>query len=432
MLAIVAGAVAALAIWPTFISRQAPAATFTPAPLLRDYASRDQIITFYEGQVRKQPTDQISMRMLAGFYLQRFREQYDLSDVTRAEGLATRSLKLQPQGNTPAQMTLASALLTYHRFRKALVHERDAWSGEPSNPNAIAQIASLEMELGEYQAAHATLASIPRTTSENPTVDSVWARYDELTGHLQRARRLIAIAIQTTDSDIDNPAYVRSWFHMRAAQLAFEAGDFTQADAEFKTSLFDFPNNSMALMFQARMYRAQRNWPKTLEAATKSSNLYPLPQALGYKADAERALGDAEGARQTDALIGAEERLFDVQGINDRLLANYYAQRHIHLDVALRAAESDYSKRGNEIYADDTLAWVLAAMGRWDRARIYAERSVQYGTQDAEVQYHAAIVALHTGHRLEAKRRLEAALALNPHFSPTEADDAKAQLATLQ
>ncbi len=412
--------------------KQAPAASFTPAPVLRDYQSRDQIIRFYERQVRKEPDDQIKMRILAQQYMARFHEQYDLGDVTRAQHLAERSIQLQPQGNTAAQMTLSGALLTYHDFRGALVHERDAWSGEPFNQNAKAQMASLEMELGRYDVAKKMIDGILPSNVDDPTTDSVRARYDELTGALSQARALIATAIVTEDSGVDNPAYDRSWFHFRAAQLAFEAGDLPAAEREFDTSLEIFPDNAMALIFQAKLYRAEKNWTKTLASATKAANLYPLPQALGYKADAERELGDIAAAEQTDALIGAEERIFNVQGINDRLLANYYTQRHEHLDVALRAARSDYSRRGDEIYADDTLGWTLAALGRWNEARTYSERAISYGTQDAELQYHAGIIAMRTGHPDEAKTRLALALRENSQFDPFEADDARASLAKLQ
>ena len=34
------------------------------------------------------------------------------------------------------------------------------------------------------------------------------------------------------------------------------------------------------------------DWQRALAAATRSAELYPLPQALGYEADAQRALGD--------------------------------------------------------------------------------------------------------------------------------------------
>ena len=169
------------------------------------------------------------------------------------------------------------------------------------------------------------------------------------------------------------PAYTRSWYHVREAQLAFEDGDDGTASAQFDEGLRIFPDNAMALLFQAKFYRASGQWQRALEAAKRSADLYPLPQALGYEADAQRALGDEGDARRTDALIRAEQRLFNVQGINDRLLAMYYAEHQEHLGDALAAARSDIGKRGDEIYADDTMAWVLAAMNRWNQARGYAD-----------------------------------------------------------
>ncbi|MGR4064185.1 MAG: tetratricopeptide repeat protein [Vulcanimicrobiaceae bacterium] len=427
-----AGALVAFAGWPFALERLAPATTFTPAPVTADYLSRNRLIAFEEAIVRRQPSDQITQRMLALQYLQRFREQGDIGDVTRAENVAERSLRLQPQGNTAAQMALASAELDYHEFRPALTRERAALAGEPFNDNARAQIASLQMELGEYDAARRTLDAVTAGGPENPTVDAVVARLDELSGRLDRARTLVANAIETVDSNVGAPAYDRSWYHVRAGQLAFEAGDRVTAQSEFAESLRLDPQNYLAMLFDARMCRAVRDWRCALDMSTRSADIYPLPQTLGYKADAQRALGDAKGAAETDALIGAEQRLFDVRGINDRLLANYYAERGVHLDAALRAARSDYAKRGDEIYADDTLAWVLAAMKRWRQARIFSLRATRLGTQDPEVQYHAAVIALHTGRVSEAKQRFAFALAENPQFHPVYADDARAELAALE
>ncbi|MBV8638411.1 MAG: tetratricopeptide repeat protein [Candidatus Eremiobacteraeota bacterium] len=393
---IAAGVLTALALWPFLSSHQTPAATFTPAPLVRDYLTRNAVIAFYEKQVRQYPADQIQLRILAQLYMQRFREQYDLGDITRAERAARRSIQLQPQGNTSAEMTLAAARLSYHDFRGALAAQRRAWQGEPFNANAVAQIASLQMEIGEYAQARATLARIPAKNDANPTVQSVRARYEELNGQLDAARSLIAAATQTIDSDVGNPAYDRSWYHMRAAQLAYEANDNRSAEREFAISLDDDPNNATALLWEARMYRTERRWRKALAAATRSADLYPLPQALGYKADAQRALGDDAAAAQTDALIDAEARLFNVNGINDRLLANYYAERHHRLTDALRAAESDRAKRGDEIYSDDTMAQVLEALGRWREAYRYALAANRLHTSDPELRAHLQLARQHS------------------------------------
>ena len=389
-----------------------------------DYLQRDRFIAFDEAQARRDPSDQITRRMLASEYLARFRETGDLNDVTRAYEMATRSLSLQPQGNAQALGVIASSDIVFHHFSAALAAARASLEGDPSNDDARAQSASILMELGRYEQAGQILMHPP-----DPDVDPTWisirARYDEVTGNLSGARVVMTEATQQVDRMISIPAYTRSWYHLRDAQLAFEAGDGETADSEFTQALRIYPDNAMALLYQAKLYRAHHDWQRALAAATRSAELYPLPQALGYEADAQRALGDEDGASRTDALIAAEQRLFNVQGINDRLLAMYYAEHREHLDDALAAARSDIGKRGNEIYADDTMAWVLATMGRWKEARVYAVRAARYDTADPELQYHCGVIALHTGHFGEARRRLSGALAVDRQFHPVYADDAR-------
>lgn len=427
-IAVAAAAIAIGAAWPWVTARRAQATSIPPAPVSTDYLQRDRLIAFYERQLRRDALDQITQRMLGAEYLQRFRETGDTNDVTRAHAMGERSLRLQPQGNVAALGIIASSDLAFHRFGSALAAERAAIEAAPFDQNARAQSASILMELGRYGEAAAILFH-PSGSEPNPTWMSIRARYRELTGDLAGARDEFARATQMVDRMETVPAYTRSWYHVRDGQLAFEAGDARTANAEFTESLRIFPNNAMALLYQAKFYRAHGDWSRSLLAAERSAELYPLPQALGYEADAQRALGNEAGASKTDALIRAEQRLFDVQGINDRLLATYYAEHHEYLGDALAAARSDLRKRGNEIYADDTMAWVLAAMGRWPQAREYADRALRYGTQDPEVQYHAGVIAFHTGHAGEARVRLRAALNADASFHPFYADDARKLLA---
>jgi len=429
---LVAIALAAIAAWPVAFAHRplAGAAAVAPAPAPTDFLQRDRIVAFYEREAARDAGDQIVRRTLAAQYLLRFRERGDLDDVARAQAVSLRSLQLQRAGNDAADMTMASALLAYHRFREALHYERDALAAVPSNDGARVQIASLQMELGRYDvAAHVLAQSV--SPLPDPGRMAVRARYDELTGRLLLARNLIAEASTIVDRQYAAPAYTRSWYHFRAAQLAFESGDAAAVRSELNESLRLYPENAAALMLRAQWLRGQGRWQESLVAATQSAQLYPLPQTLGYEADAQRALGDAPAAARTDALIEAERRLYNVHGVNDRLLAMYDAQRHLHLAQALQMARADLLKRGDEIYADDTMAWVLASMHRWTAARTYALRATRLGTQDPMLQYHAGVIAMETGHRVEARRRLEAAVRANPAFDPFYAPDARRRLDAL-
>jgi tetratricopeptide (TPR) repeat protein len=429
-IAVLAAAIALGAAWPWFAGSNARANSAPPAPIQTDYLQRNALIAFYEARARHDSSDQITRRVLGGEYLQRFRETGDLNDVTRALAVASASLRMQPQGNVQALGVIASSDIALHRFGAALAAEQSAVEAEPFDDNSRAQVASILMEIGRYERAGQILAR-PQQTDPNPTWMSIRARYDELAGDVPGARVQMQQAAAIVDRIVVIPAYTRSWFHTREGQLAFEAGDGATAAAQFDEALRVFPDNAMALLFEAKLYRAHHDWPRALTAATRSAQLYPLPQALGYEADAQRALGDTAAADRTDALIRAEQRLFNAQGINDRLLAIYYAEHHEHLRDAFVAARSDLVKRGDEIYADDTMAWVLAVLGRWKAARTYAIRATRYETADPELQYHAGVIAWHTGHTAEARRRLRAALATDPQFHPVYADDARRLLAVI-
>ncbi|MDB5071781.1 MAG: hypothetical protein JWM87_2892 [Candidatus Eremiobacteraeota bacterium] len=463
LVVLAASALAGLAAWPAFVTtREAQAsAAPTPAPVLADYAQRDHLVAFYENAVRQHP-DQIVTRMLASQYLQRFRENGDAGDLLRGEHAARASLALQPRFNPGGEMTLASSLLSLHRFREALVHAERAREIEPGNTAAVAQVASTEVELGWYDDAHRLLASggtaesiratgraavsrsADKTLGADVALSTAHARYDEVNGNLAQARRSIDLAMIQTDSIIDSPAESRAWFHFRAGELAWSAGDGGTAERGFREALDIFPEYPRALNGLARLYWGERRWPDALDAAIRAAKRMPLPETLSYQADAQRALGDEAAARATDDLITAIARIGKAGALNDRALAIYFAERgrdlgahgrHFtehgrRLDDAVAIARRDVAAR-DDVFAEDTLAWALAQSGHWEQARIAARKAVRRNTQDARLQYHAGVIAMQCGDRAEAVRRLTTALDLNPRFHPVYADDARRRLARL-
>lgn len=424
-------ALAAIAAWPVYYkhSTVAEASMPTPAPVIADYVNRDRIVALFEDNARRNP-DQITTRLLASQYLMRYRETGDVGDLVRAEHVAARSLALQPRFNMPGEMTMASALLSLHQFHRALAHAVMAMRIEPWNTGAIAQAAGVETELGNYAEADRLLRSAHPGPVTDANLDSALARYDEITGQAAEARQLIQRAMLVTDSIIDNPAEARAWYHFRDGELAWSTGDLDGAEGRFNEALAIFPNYARASNALARMYWGERRWPQALEAATRAADLIPLPETLGYKADAQRALGDVRGAKVTQDLIIAIERIGNASGLNDRALAIYYAEHHVRLSDAVLIARRDVKLR-DDVFAEDTLAWALAQNGRWSEAEVAARKATRYDTEDSRLQYHAGIIALHAGHQLEAEQRLRRALALNPQFHPLYADDARRQLAQI-
>lgn len=382
-----------------------------------DYLERSQIISVYEKQVSQSPNSALFLRLLADQYLKRFREMGDVGDILRSEQAARKSLELQPHNNQISSMLLASALLSQHLFREALdVVNTVQQSG-------VSLRASILMELGNYEVAQQLLQTLAQEES-NSGDNAVTARYLELTGNLASARQKLDEAMEEMDSFYTNPAETRAWFHVRAGDLAFATGDFTLSEQRYKESLDLFPLYIPAFTGLARLYSAQHRWQDALNAANQGVELMPLVETLGYKADAQRALGDQEGAANTESLIGVVAYLSKVKGIYDRALAVYYTEHGIHLPEALEIARREVAMR-DDIYAEDTLAWAAANNGQWQEAQQAAQKATRYGTEDALLQFHAGMIALHFGEREEAIKRLTQAVKLNPQFHHKYADEAR-------
>jgi Flp pilus assembly protein TadD len=431
-----ATAVAAALAWPAFVSGRfapsstdtVPVAVWTAAPITPDYLDRDAVVTFYERAAKRDPGDQIIARMLAGQYMQRYRERADVDDLRRAQHETLASLAIQPRFNFSADMEMSSILAAYHDMHGALGYAQEAARIVPSSYEAKATVANLEMEAGDYAAALRVLRDRPARD------DAVWdislARYDELTGRLASARTLIDGVQRQSDEVVSLPAESRAWAHWRQGELAFEAGDVPAAISRYREALVIFPHYWHAENGLAKAYWSQRRWSDSLAAAQAEIAVYPLPETLGYEYDAQRGLGRIADASATRDLIIAIERIGNAQGMNDRLIAMFYADHGLRAGDAIAIARRDLARR-DDIYAEDTLAWTLASAGRWSEAHTHAERAVRLGTEDARLQYHAGIIALQCGDREEARRRLQMALGFNPAFNPDQAAIARATLAEL-
>lgn len=429
-LVIAAIAFLAIAVWPLAGAQRAHAALSYNAPVLPDYLYRDRTVAFYERRVREDPQDQISARMLAAEYMQRYRESLDVGDILRGKYQGYRALKLQPQNNAGAEEVIASAYYALHDFRSAYRFEALAHLEQPNDSNAPSQMALLQMEMGHYGRAIHDIRAAERIKSD-PGVWAALARYDELTGKLPQALRLMTNAARRSDEVIDNSAESRAWYHYRIGQMNFSMGNTAEAVRQERVAIAQFPDFEMAYRALARFCWGLKDWNCALDAAKKGADIIPDPETLGYLADAQSALGQGSQAKQTQELIFAVERIGNAYHISDRLLSVYYAEHGVRLDDAVVIARREVQRRGNEIHAQDTLAWADAQDGRWNAAYKAMLLATRFHTQDPRILYHAGVIELHFGHRARGRAFLTRTLALNPRFDPFYADDARRRLETL-
>ena len=377
---ITAGAVLALAACATSSAQRVAAVraadASTPAPIVRDYDDRDELVAFWEGAVRERHrNDMLSPRVLAGEYLQRYRERGDISDVLRAKHMAERSLAIQPN-NIAATNTMASVMLTLHRFREALHYVKRDVAYDPQGPEFLAQAASYEMELGQYATRRATLdrhrsGAAQRGSPSSPCSLATTNSPDTSTTVAACSERA-AVEFETNASA---PAAGTGVVPLPRGRTRLRERNSQAAVAEEQTAIGEFPGFNLAWKDLAKFeLRASTGIEEALGAATTGASITPFPETLGYEADAQAALGDTRrGAAATQDLIFAIERIGNGYHVNDRLLAVYYAEHHLRpsdaLTIARREVNPSGGERGDEIYGQDTLAWAAAMDGRWALAR---------------------------------------------------------------
>jgi tetratricopeptide (TPR) repeat protein len=426
--------IAAVAAWPHMLDRSvasAEAAAFpTMAPVTPDYLQRGKLVAFWERATNEHHRgDMISPNNLAEQYLQRYREHFDVGDLTRADHAAHESLAAQPMGNLGAEFALAAVELTEHRFHAALSRVKSIERWDAGDDNVIIREAGLELEIGDTAAARRALDRVARK-NRSDAWNVVQSHDLAITGHLAQARELFVSPTAYANAEFDAPAQSRAWYYVHTGEMAFDAGDIAAAEAAETQALAIYPDDADAQRVRARIECGHAEWRACLSDAIASSARVPYPETLGFIVDARRALGDEAGARAAHDEIRVIERLGDSTHIADRLLAMYDADHHVDTGEAYRLALTDRAAR-DDVYAEDTLAWAAASDGRWQVARRAIARAQASGIQNAGVAYHAGVIAQHDGDLARAGADFRIALAQNSSFNAAQAADARTRLAAL-
>src|SRR5262249_45266967 len=98
------------------------------------------------------------------------------------------------------------------------------------------------------------------------------------------------------------------------------------------------------------------------------------------------------------------------------------------LSESLELAQRELEVR-HDVYTQDVLAWSLYKSGKLEQAAAAMDRALRPGTRDALLYYHAALIHRALGNATAARNYLEGALAINPEFHISYADDARRILA---
>ncbi|HVH66349.1 MAG TPA: tetratricopeptide repeat protein [Gemmatimonadales bacterium] len=378
---------------------------------------RDADITFYARRVAADPIGAADRSRLAAVYLQRARETGDFADYRRAEALARRSLALRVAHNDNTYVVLASALLAQHRFTEARAAARALNARDPAVPGHRALLAEIELELGNYGAARALFDSLWPARHEL-SVASRLARWAEITGHTDLARRLLERARADARARRDLPPEQLAWFELRCGDLALRNGRLAEAEYAFREGLNVSPGDYRLLAALARLETARGRWREAIAYGEDAIAAVPDPATFGLISDAYAELGDT--TRAAEYAHAMEIAVLGQPGQWHRAWSLFLLDHDRRVPDVLAKVDEELETR-RDIYGYDLRAWALHKQHRDRDAWVSMARALSQGTTDAQLLYHASVIARALGESVTARGYLERARGVNPYYQPDRA-----------
>jgi tetratricopeptide (TPR) repeat protein len=429
LLASVAVCATALSLWAVRGERVGPPTLATTTPKLSESEIRDKDIAFFEARATQDTSSASDRTQLAVLYMDRARATGAFTDYEHAEWLARRSLELRKGHNQQAFGLLASALLARHDFADALTVAKSADSLYPGVASNIALVGEIELETGDYAGANAHFASL-KFDGEQFTIAARVARWRELTGNADAARRLLRAAVQKVAHRTDLPREQVAWFYYRLGELELRTGNLDSAEASYRRGLDIFPDDYRILGGLARLASARGQWQSAVDYGNQAIAIQLDPATLGTISESYSALGDTAQASQyaramTTSALRQPGPIHRAWGL---FVLDHGAKADIDRVLAKTRVEM---KTRRDIYGYDLLAWALHRQGRDAAAHDAMQHALSQNTEDAQLYYHAGMIERSLGNAAAARTYLDKALALNPSFNATQARIARAALDSL-
>ena len=393
-----------------------------------DLAQRDVQITAWKKALAMDPQSAMSLGQLAALYMQRARETGDDQNYVVAEGYARRSVALRENRNGATFVTLAAALLAQHRFVEADSIVTQLVKDGAGVPEYTSMFAEIKLELGQYDAARTVFDSI-HAQRTHLSIAPRLARWMELNGNSEGARKLLYDALAEAKRRRDLPVEQLAWFELRVGDIEMRNGRMNSARTALEDGLKVSPDDYRLLAAMSKLDAVEGNPKKSIEFGERAMAIKLDPATLGTIGDAYSASGDSV---QADEYFKTMEVAVAGQlGPYHRAWSLFLLDHNRRIPEVLKNVQGELVTR-KDIYGYDLLAWALHKSGRDAEAQTAMKSALKLGTKDAMLFYHAGMIENAVGNKPAARAYLEQALAVNSHFHPTQPDEIRAVLRTMK
>ena len=380
-----------------------------PAPKLESASGKALAAGLDE--VRKKPDNAVAWVTLGDLLAQAERDSADCDYYDFAEMAYLRALDLSPESGA-AMSGMAWVMGGRHLFDESIKWAGQALALDAGNAAALGIIGDAEVEIGDYDKAFDHYQKMMDT---RPDLSS-WSRGAHLlwlTGNKSKAMWLMERAIKAGAPFAENTA----WCRAKLAMMQFHDGALLPAALTLEPALAASSRNTHVLLAAGQIAAARHDFAAARQHYETVLEASPNQEALTALGDLCAQAGDSEGAEKHYAQV---EVLHARGGAHDHMLmAKFYADHDRKLVEALRMAEQH--KLTRNVLEADTLAWVYFKNGDQPRAVEAIKRALSRGTPDAELEFHAGMIAAAAGDRISAQKHLQQALSFNSQFSLLQA-----------
>lgn len=393
------------------------AGRFLADSIQEERQERDRAIAFYSRRLTEDPASALDLAQLAAHHLQRSRETGSNADLLLAEDAARRSLALRVNRNAGSYVILASTLLAQHRFRDAELAARSAVDYDPEERAYWSLYAEVLMERGEYTRAAAAFDSV-RRGPPTLTSSSRLARWAELNGKIENARKLLRDCITVAQSRRDLTREQRAWYHLQLGAFEARHGRMLAADSALHVALGIAPTDRRVLAALARLEADRGHWLGAITYADSALIESLEPGALAVLSDAYQALGDT--LRAEEFADGVRLAALGQKGPIHRDWALFLLDRGMETKEILARAVDEMRDR-HDVHTQEVYAWALHKNGQDAAAEDAMTKALALQTPSASMFYHLGVIRAARGDTAGAIVALEKSRAHNPYHRAASA-----------
>ena len=365
-------------------------------------------------KVRNSPHDAVSWVNFGDTLAQAERDTSNEKLYGYAEEVYQHALKLNPR-NAGALTGMAWVTGGRHLFDQSIAWAERALAVDPGNASALGILGDASVELGDYDKA---FEQYQQMMDLRPDLSS-WSRGAYLlwlTGDKVQAMFLMGRAIKAGAPFAENTA----WCRAKMAMMQCNEGAYAAAADMLEPALAAASRNIHVLLAAGRIAATEQDSSAARRFYTTILEASPNHEALAVLGDLAARDGDADAAENYYARVEALHAAHLAGGVHDHMqMAKFYADHDRNLVEALRMAEQH--KLTRNVIEADVLSWVYFKNGNHARAFEASKRALSRNTPDAEMHYHAGMIADAAGDRASAQKHLQRALSFNPQFSVRQA-----------